>query len=83
MQRIVVRYGTPFGSFVSRYGANRLASAITSTGMPTAPQTVYGWLRGDKSPAPARAIAIVQISQGEVRLEDVFAHRAAISQRQR
>ena len=79
MRRVAIRYRTPFGSFVSEYGAARLAESLCRLGQPTAPQTVYGWLAGAKTPAPSRALAIVRVSAGAVKLEDVFEHRAILS----
>lgn len=73
MRRIVIRYRTPFGRWVANYGVCRLASAVD-----VAPTTVYGWLSGTKTPQPARAIAIVTVSGGAVKLEDVFAHRQQV-----
>ena len=78
MRRISIRYSTAFGSFASGFGVSRLAEALCRHGAPTAPTTVYGWLAGEKTPQPSRAIVIVAISGGAVKLEDVFAHRSLV-----
>ena len=72
MRRIVIRYRTPLGGFVLRMGGvHSFARAVD-----VAPTTVYNWLAGTRSPTPSRAMTIVQLSGGALRLEDVFAQRA-------
>jgi hypothetical protein len=68
------RWRTPFGSWVKRYGAARLGQELGLSG----PVPVYQWIGGARIPRPEHALRIVALAQGRVRLEHIFAQRAAV-----
>jgi transposase-like protein len=59
-----------FGTFAERYTVIRLARDLEID-----LNQVYRWVRGDSTPAPTRAIQVVEIARGagaELSLEDVY-----------
>ena len=64
------RWKTRFGSFVSEFGAERLAESLE-----VRPPAVYQWVKGETSPTPARAFAILRIASQsgfEISLDDIY-----------
>jgi len=68
------RWRTPFGSWVKRYGAARLGRELGLSG----PIPIYQWLGGASVPRAEHALRIVALAGGRVRLEHIFAQRAAV-----
>jgi len=75
------RWKTRFGSWVKGYGARQLARdiGVAVHGMPLATTCVYQWVSGYHTPRPEHAQAIVRLSGGRVRLEDVFGVKAVLA----
>jgi hypothetical protein len=64
------RWQTKFGTFVSEFGAERLAEILE-----VRPPAVYQWVKGETAPTPARASAILQIAAQngfEISLDDIY-----------
>jgi hypothetical protein len=64
------RWKTRFGSFVSEFGAERLAEDLE-----VRPPSVYKWVRGETAPTPARAFAIMRIACQNgfvISLDDIY-----------
>ena len=72
------RWNTPFGSFVSSYGAARLRRDLATMGHALHPTTIYSWLAGATAPGPERTIAIVGLGRGRISAEDVLRHRQEV-----
>lgn len=80
MKREPRRWMTPFGKWVSHYGVTRLTTSLASLGQPVRPKTIYGWVAGDIVPREPRAKAIVEIAEGAVGIDDVYAQRDQLRQ---
>lgn len=76
--RLVLRWRTRFGVFVSDYTVSRLVAALGGEGEPVTPRAVYHWL-GGIAPRPAIAEAIARISAGRVTIADVYRHRREVA----
>jgi hypothetical protein len=64
------RWQTKFGSFVSEFGAERLAEILE-----VRPPAVYQWVKGHTAPTRARACAILQIAAQNgfaISLDDIY-----------
>ncbi len=64
------RWQTKFGTFVSEFGAERLAEILE-----VRPPAVYQWVKGHTALTPARACAILQIAAQngfEISLDDIY-----------
>ena len=72
------RWRTRFGSWVGRYTVKRIAAEMAARGDPITVKACYGWLSGMTVPRAERAMAMVKISGGRIRLEDVFRHRLEV-----
>jgi DNA-binding XRE family transcriptional regulator len=79
MRRDLRYWKTPFARWVSRFTVNRLTRELSSRGCPATRQTVYHWLAGRHVPRPQTAIAIASLSQGAVRVGQIYQHREVIS----
>lgn len=67
------RWQTKFGAWLQTYGVTRLSAELKIT-----KSAVYFWLRptGRKVyPDPDTAMKICEISQGTLKLEDIYTHR--------
>lgn len=74
VRRVPARWETPFGRWVGDYGVPRLVSDLRSDPyLSVTPRAVYAWLEGHP-PQPARAMALVRLSEGRITLEDVYRH---------
>ena len=65
---------TPFQRWVLGYGAARLARDLgrTAYGQPLTAHAVHHWAAGRTRPRPAAAVQIVRLSNGAVRLADIY-----------
>jgi len=64
------RWQTKFGTFVSEFGAERLAEILE-----VRPPAVYKWVKGETAPTPARACTILQIAAQtgfQISLDDIY-----------
>jgi len=74
VSRVPARWQTPFGRWIADYTVPRLVSDLQ--GDPAISVTrwaVYAWLAGHP-PRPARAEALVRLSNGRLTLEDIYRH---------
>jgi hypothetical protein len=78
MRRDPLRWRTRFGSFVSSHTVVALRRDLCAAGHATQPQTIYSWVRGLSLPEPARLVALLKISRGRLRPEDVVTHREEV-----
>ena len=72
------RWGTHFGRWVSGFGVPRLATSLGRAGHPTTASAIYEWVSGRNYPGRDRALEIQRLSAGQVRLEDIYAHREQV-----
>jgi hypothetical protein len=70
---------TKFERWVKRYTALKLVEQLANRGRDTKASlgVVYAWLRGEHEPRSPKRRAMVQLSQGDLTLEDIDAHFAA------
>jgi hypothetical protein len=71
------RWRTQFGRWVTSYGVSRLAVELSGAGHPVTRHAIYQWVAGVTAPRPGRALAIVQLSRGEVAMGDIYRQRAS------
>lgn len=64
------RWRTRFGSWVRRFGVRRLTAELGVTD-----QAVYQWIAGRSTPRFSTAQQLLRISAGEIRIQDIHAHR--------
>ena len=79
MRRYAPRWNSHFGRWVSDFGAGRLVTALQERGEPIHIRTPYRWISGRSSPRHPVALKIVELSGGEVSLDDIYRHRAFAS----
>ena len=77
-EAFLLRWKTRFGAWVHHYGATRLAQDLGLSCGPHGPVAVYQWLGGSRTPRPAYAQRMVQLSRGKVGLDDIYAQRARV-----
>jgi Mrp family chromosome partitioning ATPase len=70
---------TKFEQWVKKFTALKLAIQLANRGPETKASlgVIYAWIRGEHEPRSAKRRAIIQISAGELTLEDIDAHFAA------
>jgi hypothetical protein len=69
---------TEFGRWVRDFGVPRIVSALArDPDLRVTSDAVYHWLRGVE-PRPARARALVELSQGRLTLEAIYDHAREI-----
>ena len=74
------RWQTEFGRWVAEFGVPRIvASLANDPGLRVTNQAVYEWLQGH-APQPARAMALVEMSQGRLTLDAIYQHSRQIRQ---
>jgi len=74
------RWRTRFGSWIGDFGVSRIVIELgRSPDTAVTPQAVYGWLAGETSPLPSRAQALVELSQGSLTMDAIYAHRQELS----
>lgn len=68
------RWQTEFGRWVADFGVPRIVAGLAhDPALRVTNQTVYEWLQGH-APQPARAMALVEMSQGRLSLEAIYQH---------
>ena len=68
------RWQTEFGRWVADFGVPRIVAGLAhDPNLRITNQTVYEWLQGH-APQPARAMALVEMSQGRLTLEAIYQH---------
>jgi len=72
MKRAPRRWRSRFGLFVSDFTVVRLAGALNARGVPVTRKAIYEWIAGRARPRPEAARAIVSVSAGRVRLDDLY-----------
>lgn len=72
LRRNPSRWCTPLGRWVAARGASTVAANLGACGHQVSPSAVYSWVRGDASPRPPVARALVRESGGALTLEDLF-----------
>ena len=75
------RWETTFGKFVRKHSVQRLVFELRSQGFSVTTTAIYYWLRpGGPNPKPKHAKAIVDLSNGELTMEDIYSHQQQIAQ---
>lgn len=75
-QRRLTRWDTPFGRWVHETGVSSIVAALgRDPDLSVTPQAVYMWIAGRHCPSPARCIALVRLSRGQLTMEAVYQHR--------
>ena len=73
-KRVLSRWETEFGRWVADYGVLRIVKALADDpDLRVTNQAVYEWLQGH-APRPARAMALVELSEGRLTLETIYGH---------
>ena len=73
-RRVPSRWDTEFGRWVSDFGVPRIVAALAhDPDLRVTNQAVYEWLQGH-APHPARAMALVEMSQGRLTLDAIYQH---------
>ncbi len=68
------RWQTEFGRWVADFGVPRIVASLAhDPDLRVTNQAVYEWLQGH-APQPARAIALVEMSQGRLTLDAIYQH---------
>ena len=67
---------TKFEKWVRGFGVAKLAAELRAIGpdAEATPSAIYQWLYGETEPRSAKATAMVRLSRGAVKLEDVYRH---------
>ena len=74
------RWQTEFGRWVADFGVPRIVAGLADDpALRITNQTVYEWLQGH-APQPARAMALVEMSQGRLTLEAIYGHGQQLKQ---
>lgn len=73
------RWDTPFGRWVHETGVSRIVAALgRDPELSVTAPAVYMWIAGRHAPSPARAIALVRLSRGQITLDAIYEHRTQI-----
>ena len=72
------RWRTRFASWVGDFTVAALRRELAAHGEPVGRNAVYEWLAGRTMPTASRAIVIVKVSRGRVRMEDILRHRSTV-----
>jgi hypothetical protein len=74
------RWQTDFGRWVADFGVPRIVAGLAhDPDLRVTNQAVYEWLQGH-APQPARAMALVELSQGRLTLEAIYQHGRQMKQ---
>ncbi len=74
------RWQTEFGRWVADFGVPRIVAGLAhDPDLRVTKQAVYEWLQGH-APQPARALALVEMSQGRLTLEIIYQHSRQMKQ---
>ena len=74
------RTRTRFSAWVERETVRGVVASLSRL-TPVTKNAVYGWLDGRREPRLSTAGFIVQISGGDVSLEDIVAHRSQVREK--
>jgi len=81
-KRVPSRWETDFGRWVADFGVPQIVKALArDPELRVTNQAVYEWLQGHP-PRPARAMALVKLSGGQLTLEAIYEHSREIRQSQ-
>jgi len=81
-KRVPSRWETEFGRWVADFGVPRIVKALArDPDLRVTNQAVYEWLQGHP-PRPARAMALVELSAGQLTLEAIYEHGREIRRSQ-
>lgn len=79
-KRVPDRWQTEFGRWVADFGVPRIVAGLAhDPALRITNQTVYEWLQGH-APQPARAMALVEMSQGRLTLDAIYQHSREVRQ---
>ncbi|HOW74210.1 MAG TPA: hypothetical protein PKY77_26705 [Phycisphaerae bacterium] len=79
-KRVPGRWQTEFGRWVADFGVPRIVAGLAhDPNLRITNQTVYEWIQGH-APQPARAMALVEMSQGRLTLEAIYQHSREVRQ---
>lgn len=74
------RWKTDFGRWVADFGVPSIVAGLAhDPDLRVTNQAVYEWLQGH-TPRPARAMALVEMSNGRLTLETIYQHSRQIKQ---
>lgn len=73
-----LRWQTHFGAWVADLSPTRVATELRAHGAPVTESAVYKWVAGERLPRPDVALHLVEISNGQISLADVYAHRVEL-----
>ncbi len=74
------RWQTEFGRWVADFGVLHIVAALAhDPALRITNQTVYEWLQGH-APRPARALALVEMSNGRLTLDAIYQHSRQMKQ---
>jgi len=77
-------WNTRFGRWVDDVGVFRIVDALgEDPSLSVTSHTVSDWLSGGCAPTPKRAIALVELSGGEITLEVIYDHPREMREEQR
>jgi hypothetical protein len=78
--RVPSRWDTDFGRWVADVGVPRIVATLSrDPQLRVTSQAVYEWLQGH-APHPARAMALVEMSQGRLTLDAIYQHARQMRQ---
>ena len=72
------RWETKFGAWVSRFTVTRITSELSARGVGVQDKTVYSWVAATRFPRVDHAMALVEISGGRLKVDDVYRHRVEV-----
>lgn len=72
---------TRLGSFIAGYRVSRIVQQFSAAGDPIRTTSVYDWLTCRTKPDFDRACRLVEISDGEISLDDIREHRIIMRRR--
>ncbi len=79
-KRVPSRWQTDFGRWIADVGVPSIVASLAhDPDLRVTNQAVYEWLQGH-TPRPARAMALVEMSQGRLTLETIYQHSRQIKQ---
>jgi len=79
MKRMNERWKTKLGRWMDGFGVTKLAHELRARGEPVHKSAIYHWISGETIPRPSAGRLIVEISGGELALEDVYRHRDEVA----
>ena len=71
MERQTRYWNTRFGRWVSSIGVETLTARLARRGYPLTRKAIYHWISGRRQPRFDHAVALIQLSQGKLTMQDV------------